>query len=254
MRTIQVRCAPRKMACRNCGKLGRRKRMRTRKIRSLGYQEILWLEIHYGEYVAKCDCCVSFHSHRPGVDLKAKYDHKVRQAVIDRILQDKLNLSTIQASMKRDVSLELSSGYIYAALDYAIRHFDGNAFRKQVLVRFSGILCIGKIHLGKRVPLLARDPVADNPIACPLVSENDTAHMLRFMRNLKNHGFSPQGGVSDRSHLYPSTIAEISPDAKHQLYVFHVIAEINKSVLDAVRECRRKLKPKRIKKGRGQGS
>ncbi len=36
------------------------------------------------------------------------------------------------------------------------------------------------------------DPIADNPIACALVSSNDAAHMLRFLRNLKNHGFSPR--------------------------------------------------------------
>lgn len=60
--------------------------------------------------------------------------------------------------------------------------------------------------------------------------------------------------ISDRSHLYPSTLAVVWPEAAHQLCVFHVIAEINKSVLGAVRDCRRSLKPKRIKKGRGRPS
>ena len=82
--------------------MGRRKRIRKRKVRSLAYQEILWLEIHYGEYVAKCRCRKSFHSHPRDVDLKAKYDHKVRQAIIDRVLKDKLNLTVVQASMERD--------------------------------------------------------------------------------------------------------------------------------------------------------
>ncbi len=60
--------------------------------------------------------------------------------------------------------------------------------------------------------------------------------------------------ITDRSPLYPSTIAALWPQAKHQLCVFHVIAEINDHVLDAVREVRRALKPKRIKKGRGRPS
>lgn len=240
------------MACPHCGKLGRRKRVRTRKVRSLCYQEIHWLQIHYGEYVAKCDCCSSFHSRPPDVDLKAKYDHKVRQAVIDRILKDKLNLSAVQASMERDFLLKLSSGYIYAAMEHAIRHFDGNAFRKRMLAEFSGVLCIDEIHLGRRVLLLASDPIADNPVACALVSRNDAAHMLRFMQNLSNHGFSPQTVVSDRSPLYPQAIGAVWPDADHQLCVFHVIAEVNKLVLDAARQVRRELKPKQIKKGRGR--
>jgi hypothetical protein len=223
-------------------------------VRSLCYQQIFWLEIHYGEYRAKCDCCKSFHSHPDHVDLKAKYDHRVRQAVIDRILNDKLNLSAVQASMQRDFLVKLSSGYIYAALDHAIRKFDGNEFRKHVLSQFSGVLCIDEIHLGHRVLLLASDPIADNPVACALVSKNDAAHMIRFMRNLDNHGFSPHTVVSDRSHLYPLALEEVWPDAEHQLCVFHVIAELNKLVLDAARTVRRALKPKSIKKGRGRPS
>jgi hypothetical protein len=148
--------------------------------------------------------------------------------------------------------LELSTGYIYDALEHAIRQFDGNAFRQRVLEEFSGTLCIDEIHLGRRVVLLASDPVADNPIACALVSSNDAEHMLRFMQNLKNHGFSPHTVVSDRSPLYPSSIESVWPTARHQLCVFHAIAEINKLILNAVRECRRSLKPKRIKKGRGR--
>ncbi len=164
------------MACPTCGKAGRRKRIRSRKVRSLCYQQILWLEVRYGEYIASCDCCKSFHSHPPGVDLKAKYDHKVRQAVIDRILQDKLNLSAVQQSIERDFLLKLSSGYIYRALEHAIRQFDGNQFRRRVVNEFSGVLCMDEIHLGHRVLLLASDPLADNPIACALVSRNDAAH------------------------------------------------------------------------------
>ena len=72
------------------------------------------------------------------------------------------------------------------------------------------------------------------------------------MQNLKNQGFLPHTVITDRSHLYPSTLEAVWPKAQHQLCVFHVVAEINKCILDAVRECRRSLKPKRIKKGRGR--
>jgi hypothetical protein len=215
---------------------------------------VLWREIHYGEYVAKCQCCKTFHTHPEDIEPKAKYDNKVRQAVIDRILVDKLNATTVQQSMKREFLLELSTGFLYDCLEYAIRKFDGAEFRAKVLSEFSGTLCVDEIHLGHRVVLLASDPIADNPIACALVSSNDAAHMQRFLRNLKNHGFSPTTVVTDRSPLYPKTIAEVWPEAKHQLCVFHVMSEINDHVLDAVREVRRALNPKQIKKGRGRPS
>jgi len=215
---------------------------------------VLWREVHYGEYVAKCQCCKTFHTHPEDIEPKAKYDNKVRQAVIDRILVDKLNATTVQQALKRDFYLELSTGFLYDCLEYAIRKFDGAEFRAKVFSKFSGTLCIDEIHLGHRVVLLASDPIADNPIACALVSSNDAAHMLRFLRNLKNHGFLPSTVISDRSPLYPKTIIEVWPEAAHQLCVFHVMAEINAHVLDAVREVRRAIKPKRIKKGRGRPS
>ena len=62
-------------------------------------------------------------------------------------------------------------------------------------------MCIDEIHLGKRVLLLASDPIAYNPLACALVSKNAAARMQRFMRNSKNRGFSPRAVVSVRSPL-----------------------------------------------------
>lgn len=223
-------------------------------MRSLAFQQELWREVHYGEYVAKCECCKSFHSHPHDIDPKAKYDNQVRQAVLDRILIDKLNTTTVQQAMKRDFFLELSTGFLYDCLEHAIREYDGAKFRAQVLSDFSGTLCVDEIHLGHRVVLLASDPIADNPIACALVSSNDAAHMHRFLKNLRNQGFSPETVISDRSPLYPRTIAEVWPQAKHQLCVFHVMSEINDCVLDAVRDVRRALKPKQIKTGRGRPS
>lgn len=150
---------------------------------------MLWREVHYGEYVAKCECCKSFHTHPYDIELKAKYDNNVRQAVIDRILVDKLNTVGVQESLRRDFLLELSMGFLYDCLEHAIRGYDGAEFRAQVLSEFSGTLCVDEIHLGHRVVLLASDPFADNPIACALVSSNDAAHMRRFLENLRNHSF-----------------------------------------------------------------
>lgn len=232
--------------------MGRRERIRVRRVRSIAFHQELWREVHYGEYVAKCRCCKTFRTHPQNIEPKAKYDNKVRQAVIDRILIDKLNTTTVQQAMQRDFLLKLSTGFIYDCLKFAIRKFDGSAFRTQVLGEFSGTLCVDEIHLGQRVVLLASDPISDNPIACALVSKNDGSHMLRFLRNLKNHGFMPTTVITDRSPLYPKNIAEVWLEAKHQLCVFHVISEINGHVFDAVREVREELKPKRIKKGRGR--
>ena len=101
-------------------------------VRSIAFQQELWKEVHYGEYAAKCGCCKSFRTYPEDIEPKAKYDNHVRQAVLDRILADKLNVVTVQQSMKRDFLLELSTGFIYDCLDFAIRKFDGAEFRAKV--------------------------------------------------------------------------------------------------------------------------
>lgn len=89
----------------------------------------------------------------------------LRQAVLDRILVDKLNSITVQQALARDFLLKLSTGLIYDCLGYAIWKFEGADFRAKVLSAFSGTVCVDEFHLGHRVVLLASDPIADSPIA-----------------------------------------------------------------------------------------
>jgi hypothetical protein len=78
-------------------------------------------------------------------------------------------------------------------------------------------------------------------VAFALVAKNDHDHMRRFLKNLKAWGISPDVVVTDGSNLYPEILAELWPDARHQLCVFHVLKELHKLVLDAVRRLRRGL-------------
>jgi hypothetical protein len=110
--------------------------------------------------------------------------------------------------------------------------------RRTVLGRFSGTLCVDELHLGRFTLLLATDPLADLPVAFALVDQNDRDHMRRFLKNLKARGLMPRVVVTDGSNLYPEVLAELWPEAEHQLCVFHVVKTINGLILDAVRRLR----------------
>jgi transposase-like protein len=241
VRVIPVRCAPKKAPCPCCGKLGRRKRTFERDVRTIAYKEIVVLRITYGEYESRCECCKSFRTHPDDVLPKAKYDNKVREAVLEGILDDQLNVEAVRRRMQRDFLLDLSTGFIYDCLHDAARELDMAEYRREVLERFSGILCIDELHLGKFTLLLATDPIGDFPVAFALVSANDKDHMERFLRNLQHHGLKPKVVVTDGSPLYPALLAEIWPKAEHQLCVFHVMQDLNKLILDAVRRMRTRL-------------
>src|SRR3954451_3692444 len=102
---IPVRCAPKKAPCPKCGKLARRKRTKTRRVRTVAYKAIAFLEITYAEYAARCDCCTTFSNTPEGVLPKAKYDNKVRDLVLGRILDDGMNIERATASLRREFLL-----------------------------------------------------------------------------------------------------------------------------------------------------
>ena len=238
---IPICCAPKKAPCPRCGKLGKRKRKLTRKVRTIAYKQITFLRISYGEYAARCRCCKTFRTHPDNVLPKAKYDNKVREAVLDGILDDHLNVEGVRRRLERDFSLDLSTGFIYDCLHDAARQLDLAEHRQRVLERFRGVLCIDELHLGKFTLLLATDPVGDFPVAFALVGANDQEHMERFLRNLRNWGLQPKTIVTDGSSLYPKVLQALWPQAEHQLCVFHVMQDLNKLILDAVRRLRQGL-------------
>jgi hypothetical protein len=249
VRVVPVRCAPKSYPCPHCGKRGRRRATHTRPVRDIAFQEIRILEITVGEYRARCGCCKTFRSRIAGVEPRAEYSNRVREAVIDRLLDDTMSVERLRAAMARDFHLDLSEGFVYDCLDWKVRQVDMPAYRQWTLERFSGTLCIDEIHLGHRTLLVATDPLSDFPVAFALVGANDHDHMRRFLQNLKNWGFAPQVVVTDGSNLYPKLLAELWPEAQHQLCVFHLLKDINACVLDALRRLRRQLaasgKPKR---------
>src|SRR3954452_6926881 len=240
-RTIPVRCAPAKAPCPECGRLGRRKATHHRRVRTLAYKQVVFLDVTYGEYRARCRCCRTFRTTPPGVEPKARYDNTVRRAVLDRILDDGMSVERVIASMRRDFYLDLSDGFVYDCLAWQAKRLDLADHRRWVLDRFSGTLCLDELHLGKTTLLLATDPLQDLPVAFALVSANDSDHMRRFLKNLKAWGMVPEVVVTDGSNLYPEVLAELWPEARHQLCVFHVLKELHKQVLDALRRLRRGL-------------
>jgi transposase-like protein len=237
--TIPVRCAPKKAPCPTCGQLGRRQRtLPPRRVRTVAYQAIAYLEITCGEYRARCDCCTTFRSTPDGVLPRAAYDNEVRELVLGRIIADGMSIERTLQSLRREFLLDLSTGFVYDLLRDRAAQLDMAGHRRMVLEQFSGTLCVDEIHLGRFALLLATDPIRDLPVAFALVGANDHDHMRRFLGNLKNWGLEPRAVITDGSNLYPAVLAELWPEADHQLCVFHILKEINQLILDAVRRLR----------------
>ena len=233
------RHAPQQAPCPHCGCPGRRKALRRRTVRTLAYRAIAWVHVTTGEYRARCGCCRTFRTDVPGIAPRARYDNQVREAVLDRLLDDRMSLAQIRNALRRDFYLEVSEGFLYDCLDWKTRQLDGAAYRQWARAHFSGTLCLDEIHLGRQTLLLATDPRNDFPVAFAVVSVNDRDHMGRFLRQLRDGGLVPRVVVTDGSPLYPSLLAALWPQAEHQLCLFHVLRDLHAAVLRAVRRIAR---------------
>ena len=239
-KVVAVRCRPETYPCPTCGRRGHRKRRLDRFVRSIAYGAVVWLHVLYAEYTAQCDCRKTFRSCPSNVCPRADYDNLVRQAVLNRILDDGLNVERTRKAMKRDFLLELSNDFIYKCLDWGLTQLNESQLRRKALKHFSGYLNIDELHLGDYTLLLATDPLTDRVVGHRLVRVNDQAHMRCFLRALQYWGFAPKVVVTDGSNLYPAVLKEVWPAAKHQLCVFHVLQDITNKVLAGVRRLRRR--------------
>ena len=129
---IPVWCAPKKAPCPTCGRLAKRVRTGQRDVRTIAYRQVARLQITYGEYQARCACRTTFRTSPEGVMPRAKYDNKVRQAVLDRIIDDGMNVEATLRSLKRDFLLDLSTGFVYDCLHAAVAELDLAQHRQRV--------------------------------------------------------------------------------------------------------------------------
>lgn len=76
--------------------------------------------------------------------------------------------------------------------------------------------------------------------------------LAAFNGELDKRGLTLRGVTTDGSNLYPVPLDTVFPGVPHQSCEFHIIKEINKSVLKAVTQVRRELKKKQPKLTRGR--
>src|SRR3954463_2321414 len=139
---IPLHCAPKKAPCPTCGRHGIRKRkVAPRRVRTVAYKAVAFLEITCGEYRARCGCCTTFRNTPEQVLPRALYDNKVRDLVLERVVEDGISIERTLASLRRELLLELSTGFVYDVLRDHARQLDMAEHRRKVLDLFSGTLC-----------------------------------------------------------------------------------------------------------------
>ena len=86
-----------------------------------------------------------------------------------------------------------------------------------------------------------RQPIlwATFPWPLPWSIRDDQVHMRRFLQNLERSGLMPEVVITDGSELYPEAVGRVVAGDTTSVVCFHVIKDINKHALDAVKRLRR---------------
>jgi transposase-like protein len=104
-------------------------------------------------------------------------------------------------------------------------------YTQWVVARFSGVVGMDEVHVqdekgNKQYLVVAVDPVNDRTILFDLLDSNDSVALQGFLEKLKEMGIDPLVVITDMWDAYHTALAEVFPDAAHQLCVFHVIKPV----------------------------
>jgi transposase-like protein len=162
--------------------------------------------------------------------------------VANSLVRDRLPYRKVQERMAEDFHIDLSLGYIHDCFKWAYDQINTEERRRWAVENFSSVLCIDEVRDGPRVILYATDPLSDFTVHFAVNEANDQEHMDAFLQEIKEVGINPRVVITDGSPLYKDALQEVWEDVEHQLCIFHVIKEVNKLVLDALRAIKNRIK------------
>jgi hypothetical protein len=122
---------------------------------------------------------------------------------------------------------------------------------------FSGYIAVDELYDGPFCYLSLVDARSQRRILYEVLDrapeKDDVARLLsRFKTELVLGGLTLLGVTTDGSPLYPEAIGALFPGVRHQVCRFHVVKEINASVLRAVAGVRRRLRARIPARPRGR--
>lgn len=133
-----------------------------------------------------------------------------------------------------------------AYLDDALSDFSGYLAADEL---YDGPFCVLSIVDNHRFRRLLYEVLDHNP-----THEDMVRFFRRFRQVLDARGLELLGVTTDGSPLYPEPLLKVFGDVPHQICEFHVLKEINRSILKAVARVRRELKRQQPKLPRGRPS
>ena len=175
------------------------------------------------------------------------YANEVVRKAVNCVYEDGMAMRRATVRLARDFWVQPSEATIRFWCKQYRAGFDFvTQYQPWVVQEFSGVLCVDEVYQDKLALLLAVDPAAtaggDQLVGYKLVHGTVTAADVKdFLVHLKSAGIEPQQVITDASALYPAVLAQVWPQAAHQLCLFHETRRIVQAAMKAVHSVRRSL-------------
>ena len=131
-------------------------------------------------------------------------------------------------------------------LDWALSDFSGYIAADEL---YDGPFCVLSIVDNRTFKRLSYHVLDRDPTQVDI-----EAFFRRFRQALEARGLTVQGITTDGSTLYPEPIAAVFGAVPHQVCQFHILHEVNKAILSAVAQERKRLAAGTPKLPRGRPS
>ncbi len=194
--------------------------------------------------VHHCHACQHyFRLQPPFLRPDAIYTNRVVTKAVQSVVQDGMAMRRVPQRLARDFWVQPSEASIRRWYRAASQRLDfAGDYQPWVVQEFSGVLCVDEVYQDKLALLLAVDPRApegDRLVGYQLVHGTiDQAEVKAFLTRLQAAGIDPAEVVTDGSLLYPTVVAQVWPEAAHQLCLFHATRPVTKAVQEVYRAVR----------------
>ena len=186
------------------------------------------------------------------VEKSGRFTKRAKQKAIASVTEDGVPITRVPQRMWQDFHVRVAQSTVHDWVhEEAEADLGETEYTQWVVARFSGVVGIDEVHVrdgnGKKQYLVvAVDPINDRTILFDLLDSNDSEALQGFLEKLKEMGIDPLVVITDMWEAYRTALAEVFPDAAHQLCVFHVIKNVMKHTYKVMLAYRRGL-PKETK-------
>jgi len=243
--------------CDRCGADAQRVDVATRIAIDIDLDQPAVLAVHTSIHFC-APCHHYFRAQPPFLRRDAVYTRRVMHKALASVIEDGMAFRTVSQRLARDFWVRPSEAIIRRwHRTYAAGIVLDEAYHAWIVATFSGILCVDEVYQHDVALLLAVDPAApegDRLIGYSLAREGiDAATVTAFLSRLAAAGIQPDEVITDGSTLYPRVLAEIWPQAAHQLCLFHETRRITTAAQEVIRQVRRTLPTPPHRRAGGKG-